>query len=109
MVKEVNNNFGIAAVILGIISISFLAVPIIGSGAGLILGIITLIFAFVQKKKSNNKWAKAGIILGIIGITFNALVTWWVISGISQAMQLYQTCISDPSLPGCEAFLQYAT
>ena len=56
-----DNSFGIAGVVLGIISVLFLS-------NGIITGIIGLVFSLKQKKLNANKWSKAGIILNVIGI-----------------------------------------
>lgn len=60
------NNFGLASVVLGIVSLF--------SFGGLILGIIALVFAKKQEKVHANKWSKAGKILGIIGIILGILL-----------------------------------
>ena len=73
MVKEDNkhvsedNSFGIASVILGILSILFASIN------GLILGIVSLIFANKQIYKHSNKWGKNGKILAIIGIILSII------------------------------------
>jgi len=69
-----DNSFGVTSVVLGIISLV--------SPAGLILGIISFVFAKKQEKVRANKWSKAGKILGIIGtilgIILIALNIWYV-------------------------------
>ena len=62
------NESGLASVIFGIMSI------VIASGVGIVFGIVGLVFALIQNKKSRNKWSKAGIILSIIGIVLGFLV-----------------------------------
>lgn len=57
-----DNSFGVAGVVLGILSIVSLSV------LGIILGIAGLVFSLKQNKHGKNKWSKAGIILNIIGI-----------------------------------------
>ena len=57
-----DNSFGVAGVILGILSIVFSSIT------GVILGIIGLVFSMKQNKIMKNKWARAGTILNIIGI-----------------------------------------
>ena len=68
MAKEVvrnnDNSFGTASVILGIFSVLLSSPPLYG----LILGIISLMFANKQNKNHKNGWSKAGKILSIIGI-----------------------------------------
>lgn len=62
------NSFGIAAVILGILSI----VSTLGQIApGVLLGIVGIVFAIKQKRVSKNSWSKAGLILSILGIILN--------------------------------------
>jgi uncharacterized membrane protein HdeD (DUF308 family) len=70
MPKEDNikdNSFGILSVTLGIISILFLGFP------GVLSGILSIVFGFMQDRVSKNKWSKAGKILGIIGIVLGIL------------------------------------
>lgn len=57
-----DNSFGVASVILGILSILLL------STNGVILGVIALIFANKQRNKHETSWSRAGRILSIIGI-----------------------------------------
>ncbi|MFH1425639.1 MAG: hypothetical protein ABIG28_02850 [archaeon] len=66
--KKEDNSFGIAAVLLGILSIVF------ASANGVIFGIIGLIFANKQQKVSKNKWGKNGKILSIIGIILSIIL-----------------------------------
>ncbi len=71
MAKEAENktnDFGLASVILGILSILFASAP------GLLLGVIGIIFAQKQKKHFKNKWAQWGLILSIIGIILSIVV-----------------------------------
>lgn len=63
-----DNSFGVASVILGILSI------VISSITGVILGFIGLIFALKQKKINKNSWSKAGMILNIIGIIIGVIL-----------------------------------
>ena len=73
MAKEVvrnnDNSFGTASVILGIFSILLSSPPLYG----LVLGIISLIFANKQNKQHKNNWSKAGKILSIIGIVLSII------------------------------------
>lgn len=68
-----DNSFGVAAVIMGILSVTFASIP------GLVMGILAIIFASIQKKRFPNKWAKVGFTLGIIGVVLNVLVIYIVI------------------------------
>ncbi len=63
-----DNSFGIASVVLGILSILFASIN------GLILGIMALVFARKQMSKHANKWGKNGKILAIIGIILSIIV-----------------------------------
>ena len=69
MKKEAgDNSFGVAIVVLGILSILSLSV------LGIILGAVGLVFSLKQKKVDKNKWSKAGMILNLIGIVLGILV-----------------------------------
>ncbi|MBX4212258.1 hypothetical protein KW787_02255 [Candidatus Pacearchaeota archaeon] len=65
-----DNSFGVAGVILGILSIIFVGSPF----AGIAVGILAIIFSIKQKKHHANKWSKAAKILGIIGIILSIIV-----------------------------------
>lgn len=65
-----DNSSGVAAVVLGIQSISFsLVTPLMG----IILGIISLVFARKQAEKAPNNWSTAGKVLSITGIVIGIL------------------------------------
>jgi len=81
MAKEADNSFGIASVILGILSIVLASVP------GIIFGIIGLFFASKQKKIHANKWSKAGFILAIIGIILSVVVIYLAVKYSSSLLQ----------------------
>lgn len=78
MVKEEvkDNSFGVAGVILGIISV------VLSSAPGILLGIIGLVFSFKQKKIAKNKWALAGTILNIIGIVIGLAIFIFALNAI---------------------------
>ena len=79
-----DNSFGVASVVLGILSILFASIN------GIILGIIALVFANKQKNKSPNKWAKNGRILAIIGIILSILtivVSIWLLRNNPTALR----------------------
>ncbi len=63
--KTSDNSFGVAAVILGILSILTLSVE------GFVLGLISFVFASKQMKKNSNQWTKWGKILSIVGIVLS--------------------------------------
>ena len=95
MAKEGDNNFGVASVVLGILSIVFISLTflaIFAPLAGVVLGIVGLIFGLKQKKVMNNKWATAGIWLNVIGIIINALLFLWVVKTIYD----YTRLLSSP-------------
>ncbi len=63
-----DNSFGVAAVVIGILSIVFASVN------GIIFGIIGLAFSLKQKKSKKNPWSKWGAILSIIGIILSIVL-----------------------------------
>jgi len=95
MAKEGDNSFGVASVVLGILSVlSFIVFPI-----ALILGVISLVFGILQRKRSKNNWANSGIVLAIIGILLGSLIYYWITtllnspdfqSALQQAQELQQ-------------------
>jgi len=102
--SDKENSFGIAAVILGILSVlTFFTIifPII-------LGILGLIFALIQRKRNNNRWATAGIVLSIIGIILGVVLGFIAVKAVTEITMKVKTCMADPTLPGCEQFLQSA-
>ena len=62
--------WGIASLILAILSILFIILPYFG----IILAILAVVFARIQKKHNSTKIATAGLIIGIMGIVLNILV-----------------------------------
>ncbi|MCX8159048.1 MAG: DUF4190 domain-containing protein [Candidatus Pacearchaeota archaeon] len=101
MSKEVDNSFGIASVILGIVGLvmSVFVFPII-------ISIVGLIFGIVQYKKSKNKWAIWGIVISILGIILALLLIWKIYLIANQTQQLINACMQNPSLAGCETINQ---
>ena len=71
MVKKNKNGFGIASLVLGIISILFILIPLIG----LICGILGIIFSVKQRKTFSNGVSTAGLVLSIIG-TSMSFIFW---------------------------------
>ena len=102
MAKEGDNSFGVASVVLGILSIlSSIIFPI-----ALILGVTSLIFGLIQRKNHKNNWATSGIVLGVAGIILSLLVMWWFNSvlsspdfqaALSQAQQVQQLSDQIPT------------
>ena len=62
--------WGIASLILAILSILFIILPYFG----IILAILAVVFARIQKKHNPTRIATAGLVIGIIGIVLNILV-----------------------------------
>ncbi len=102
MPKESDNSFGIASVILGILSIAFSFTIILG----VFFGITSFIFALVQRKNSKNKWSVAGIVLSLIGLALSILMLTAILSVVSGIQEAIQSCTSNPNLPGCQEILQ---
>lgn len=71
-----DNSFGVASVVLGILALTLLPFN------GLVLSIVSLIFANKQNKISKNKWSKAGKILSIIAIVLSVLIIIGIAIGI---------------------------
>ncbi|MGW0545665.1 DUF4190 domain-containing protein [Streptomyces altiplanensis] len=79
------NGFGITAMVLGIISVTFFC----AYGLGIILGILALIFGILGRKRvqrgeaTNSGMALAGIILGIVGFVLSAafigVIVWAIV------------------------------
>lgn len=65
---EAGTGEGIAGFILGILSIIF------AGWFGLVLGVIGLVLAFMQRKKLKTKLSTAALVLNIIGIVLSILV-----------------------------------
>lgn len=72
MKKEGDNSFGVASVVLGILSIviGFMSSPY----AGVVLGVMGIVFSRKQHAIESNKWSKNGKILSIIGIIVSVVV-----------------------------------
>ena len=88
MAKGSDNSFGIIAVIFGILSLIF-SISMIPF-PGVIIGVIGLIFALIQKKKSNNKWVNWGMILSILGIVLGVILLIFFISTLVEFAQQVQ-------------------
>ncbi|MEK6928531.1 MAG: hypothetical protein AABW65_01075 [Nanoarchaeota archaeon] len=70
--KEINNNLGIASLILGIFSIlTSMIIPLIA----FLIGILGIVFSVKQKNKSPNGIAAAGLVTSIIGIILG-IISW---------------------------------
>lgn len=70
-----NDNFALASLILGIVSLFVSLIPYIG----LLFSFITIIFGFKGKDSQiKYKLAKIGIILGFLGLISS--IFWWLLS-----------------------------
>lgn len=69
MAENKSNGYGIASLVLGIISIIFCWIPILG----LVSGILGIIFYAQQKKIFPNGISTGGLVTSIIGLVFSAL------------------------------------
>lgn len=91
MSKEGDNSFGVASVILGILSIvsalGLFMLFVYGPVAAIILSIIGLVFASKQKKIKNNEWARIGKILNIIGLVAGIILFAWLIKVVKEALE----------------------
>lgn len=88
--KKEDNYFGVASVILGILSLVFAFAVVLGSLGGLILGVIGLIFAIAQNKRMKNKWATWGMALSIIGIVINVVIFVLLVSTLAEFVRQFQ-------------------
>ena len=71
MTKEkASQGFGIASLVLGIVSIIFLWFP----PFAIIAGILAIIFAVIQKKQKPTDIATAGLITGIVGTALGTIL-----------------------------------
>ena len=93
-----DNSFGIAAVVFGILSIVFSITILIG----IILGVLSFVFAMIQRQRRKTKWATSAIVLSIIGVILSILVFAAIASLVTYIHQIIEACKVNPSLPGCE-------
>ena len=68
--KQVTHAWGIASLILGIISLLLFAAPYIG----IFLAILAVVFYGIQKRHKVTGTATAGLVTGIIGIVLNSIM-----------------------------------
>ncbi len=96
--EKVDNDFGVASVVLGIVStaFSFLILP------PLITGILGIVFGSLQVKKAKNSWAIWGIVLSALGILIAALIFWQLYMMSVNFRNMVNLCVANPSTPGCE-------
>ncbi len=80
MAETKSNGYGIASLVLGIISIVFCWVPILG----LVSGILGIIFHVQQKKIFANGISTGGLVTSIIGLVFSVIysIFWLFLAAI---------------------------
>ncbi len=71
MEEKKSNGFGIASLVLGIISIVFV---FFNQLLGVIVGIVGIVLAVMAKKKNPTGMAKAGLVCSIVGTVLCGLV-----------------------------------
>ncbi len=69
MVDNQNTGWGIASLVLAILSIVLVLIPFVG----IVMSILALIFYKVQREDHPTSVATAGMIIGIIGFVLNAI------------------------------------
>ena len=67
--------FGVASLVLGILSLLFILMPYFG----LPMAILAVVFASKQNKTNPTGQANAGNVLGVIGIVLNSIVLFCMI------------------------------
>lgn len=76
MEKHKSNSLGIASLVLGIVSIVFCWVPLLGLASG----IVGIVCASKQRKIYPNGITSGGLVTSIIGVIFSALYNlFWII------------------------------
>lgn len=91
------DNSGVVSTIFGILSIVLAFSVIAGFGAGLILGIIGLIFGIISYRKTKSKWALWGIILSILGIISSILSAVWFVNALVNLAEQLQNANPVPA------------
>jgi hypothetical protein len=80
MAQNKSNGYGIASLVLGIISIILCWAPLVG----LVSGILGIIFYAKQKRISPSGLAVGGLVTSIIGLVFSIIYTiMWIIAAIT--------------------------
>ena len=79
MVKEVDNSFGVVSFIFGVLSVLSI-LTFTGFIAGLVLGVLALIFGLIQRSRMKTGWANWGIAFGLIGLVLNL---WFIFKVIA--------------------------
>jgi Na+/H+ antiporter NhaD/arsenite permease-like protein len=105
---EGDNSFGLASVILGIVSLGFIFLTFFAFLAplvGLSFAIIAFIFARKQNQLSANKWSKAGKIISIVSIILNGLIVIWGLYLLISAIREYNNLCEAAG--GCDKIFEY--
>ena len=93
--KNYDNSFGVAAVIMGILSLAFSWTIFLG----VIFAILGFIFGIVQLKRNKNSWTIVGIILSVAGLLFSVLALFAYASILSQLENTMNSCMANPLSP----------
>src|SRR3989344_6951687 len=103
MIKRGDNSFGTASVVLGILSITFACGVLLGSPAGLGLGIVSLIFALKQRKSSKNSWSSWGLGLSLVGIILSIIFLIMLAQMLSEVVNQLKELKSSGVLDALQA------
>ncbi len=90
VVSTKDNSFGVASVVIGILSIIFSTTVFFGSFGGVILAVVGLIFAILQRKRVNTSWAKAGLWINGIALVLGIIVVIWLVQLLADIVQNIQ-------------------
>lgn len=93
--EEDTNSSGVVSVVFGILSILLTFQLPLGFVAGIILGILGIIFGIVQLKQGHKSWAIWGIVLSIIGLAANIFVFQFVTALLTQIIEKVQPYIQQ--------------
>ena len=105
MMDHKDNSFGVAGVILGILSLCLVIIPMVG----LALGIIGVIFAYKQKKRGANSWSKAGLWLSWIGVVIGAFWSIYYIKTMIEVAKIYKEQLATYQANGNTGLSSYGT
>ncbi len=79
MVEKKTSAWGIAGLILGILSLLLFLAPYIG----IIFAILAVVFYGIQKKHKPTGAATAGLVTGIIGIVLNGVMLLFILAALA--------------------------
>lgn len=94
--KHLDNSFGVAGVVLGILSLVMFWMPFVA----LIFAIIGFIFSWKQKKKMSNSWVTAGLWLNGIGIVVGIIYDIKVILAVKEGILRYKEMLASQGTVG---------